>query len=172
MVRVAMIAGTAQAKPHGLHDAVHQVGDPRHVARVFHQPDEEEEQQDLRQKHHDRTRAADHALHDQLREEAGAEHSGDLLAHEAEYRFDGGDRGIGPSKQRLKHQEVDDQEGKKAPHRMDEDRVGPVGGRAPRGLRDEACDVGVEPGVAPAHDLLIERCARLLIGHGLAHGPA
>jgi hypothetical protein len=78
MVRVARIAGNGAGETgHHRHEraavqaerfqhAIHQERDARHVARVLQQPDEEKQQQDLRQKNDDVADAADDAARHEL----------------------------------------------------------------------------------------------------------
>ena len=48
------------------HDLVHQERRPGHVAEVFQQDDEEEQDQDLRQEHQNTTDPGDHAVCDEV----------------------------------------------------------------------------------------------------------
>ena len=123
MVRVARIAGTAQAKPESigtnarpcrpsaLHHAIHQERDARHVARVLEQADEEEEQQDLRQEHDHVADAADDAVASRGRASSpSGKHRAASARERAHHVFDERDRRIGPGKQRLEHDQHQQQE--------------------------------------------------------------
>ena len=49
-------------QPGAAHDAVHQEGRARHVAEVFQQQDEQEQDEDLRQEHQNAADAGNHAV--------------------------------------------------------------------------------------------------------------
>ena len=52
-------------EPDPTHQSIHHEGDPGHVSRVFHETDEEKENQYLREKNDDPTHTGDHAIGDQ-----------------------------------------------------------------------------------------------------------
>jgi hypothetical protein len=49
-------------QPGAAHDAVHQEGCARHVAEIFQEQDEQEDDDDLRQEHDDAADAGDHPV--------------------------------------------------------------------------------------------------------------
>ena len=115
MTRVAMIAGTAHAKlessgitdcpdnPTRAHRAIDEECRAREIARVLHQDDEQEQDQDLRQEDDDAADARDHAVDDEALEHAVRRRLARPRADAADTRVDEIHERRRPREHRLEH---------------------------------------------------------------------
>ena len=137
-----------QANP--AHQAVHQEGCPGHVAGVFQQADEEEEQADLREENHHRPDTGDSASGDQVVEIARGHARADPLGQGIDSRLDAVHRVLRQPEDGLEHQRHHRDKNEGSPNAVGHHAVDPVGEQFVRG-RGLAGDVlldGEEPGVA------------------------
>ena len=70
------------------HQPVHEKGGPGHVAGVLQKPDEEEQQQDLRQENHHGSHARDDAVHEQAVQVPGRQSAADEVAEPVHRRLE------------------------------------------------------------------------------------
>ena len=92
------------------HDAVHQERRARHVAEVFQQQDEQEQDQDLRQEHQHAADAGDHAVLDEALQQAFRQRVVRQHAEPLEAGRDQIHQRLGPGEHRLEHDEQQQQQ--------------------------------------------------------------
>ena len=105
------------------HQAVHEERRARHVAGVFQQANEAEEQQNLRQEDDDRADAGDDALHEQVVQVAGGHAVADPFAEAVHHSFNPAHRNLRKAEDALKHQRHEADEDGEAPDFVREDAV-------------------------------------------------
>ena len=136
-------------QPEPSHDAVHQVGHTGHVARVLHDPDDEEEQEDLGQEDEHAADAGDHPVSEEVAEERFRHHHRDPVRDLREHGLDEADRGVGPAEERLEDHAHEEGEHHEADHRVQHEGIEPLGpGPALGEVLQRWCGVAVDPVVA------------------------
>jgi hypothetical protein len=153
MTRVAMMPGMAQAKleSSGMkspavqagapHDAIHQERGAAHVAEVFKQQNEQEQDQDLRQEHNDAADTRNQTILNEALQKAcrqGFVGGGTQRLEPRRNQFH--DR-LGPGKHRLKHHKEHAKKDEQSPHGMQKNTVDPGAQRiGPRWHYDGCCN--------------------------------
>ena len=115
------------------HELVHQEGRPRHVAAVFQDGQEAEENHDLGQEDDDRADAFKHAVDQQACQRAGREKIAHLVSEPILAVADPVHERFRAREDRLKDEEHDEEKGQRAPEAVGQhavDAVGPGGGPA------------------------------------------
>ena len=128
-----------QSRP--AHDAVHQEGRARHVAHVFQQQNEQEQDQDLRQEHDHAADAGDDAVLDEALQQAGRQRVMRQRAEHVESSRDQIHHRLGPGKHRLEHHEQHAEQDREAVDWMQQHGVHARGHRVrPRRGADRGAD--------------------------------
>ena len=123
------------------HDLVHQERRARHVAQVFEQQDEQEQDQDLRQEHQHAADAGDDAVLDEALQQPFRQRVMRQHAEPVEAGLDQVHQRLRPGEHRLEHDEQQRQQDEQAGDRMQQHGVDLAGHRVgPRRLADRGLD--------------------------------
>ena len=110
-------------EPHLVHEAVHDEGGPGHISRIFHETDEEEENEDVGQKDNHSAHTADDAVGYQVLERAVVHQAADEAAELRHGAFDHVHRVLAQIERALEHQPDEEKEQRDAHEAVGQDAV-------------------------------------------------
>ena len=119
-------------KPHIPHDAVHEEGRASHVAKIFEQQNEQEQDQNLRQKDNHAAYARNDAIFNEALQEASRQRCVNLIAEPIERGGKELHQRLRPRKHSLEHNKHDCEKNKQAADRMEKNPIKPGGQRIGR----------------------------------------
>ena len=113
-------------RPDGAHHPVEQKRRARQVSRILEQQDEKEQDDDLRQKHQHAADPRQHAVDEQILQQAGRHRRRQPIAERGNAEFDLIHRQLCPGKHGLKYQKQNDRQDHGTEHRVQHDGIDAV----------------------------------------------